>query len=116
LQVFWPIQWCVQVEVCDVDGAKLCVCRGHHTVEEYFCCFEFGCPGALVTRIIDEIAPDSHVRAVPLLFLGSFGANEMWVCGLPIMWHFMMQDEGDGVGALDMSSNALGQSSELVGC
>jgi hypothetical protein len=69
-EVFWPIQGCVQIEICDVHGAELGIRGGDNAVKENFGGFQLCSVGALVSWVVDVLAAHSHSC---LIFFGFCG-------------------------------------------
>ena len=54
-----PSQWCIQVEIFDVDCHEFCVGRGDDAVGEDFDCEEVDCMRPMVSKVVDSVTPNS---------------------------------------------------------
>jgi hypothetical protein len=92
-RIFRSVQQCVEIKICYIHGAKLCIWGGHYAIEEDFGCFQFGCACTFVTWIVDFVAANCHLRLMALCFLWALRAYKTWVRGLAILRHFMVMNE-----------------------
>ena len=88
---------------------------GDGAVEQTLGCGEVRAPGADIAGIVDEVATHSESGSVGFCFLWPYVTHESGICDSPTRWDLAMVDEEDSVGACDAVSNALCQSSKLVG-
>ncbi len=116
VDVLWPVEQGVEIEILEVHGGKPGITLGENTADEHFDKFNCACGGSYISRIGDVVAANGDARAVSVVFLlWSDLANDLGVgdFSAAVEWYLVTGNGKEGVGAFDVlafvgtSANAL---------
>jgi hypothetical protein len=105
VDVLWPVERGVEIEVLKVHGAKPSIALGEKTVDEQFDKFNQACGVTYISRICNVVATNGDactVGIISLLWLDF--ANDLGVGDFlaAVNWDLVIRNGEEGVGAFDV--------------
>ncbi len=99
--IFRVGHWCIEVEVLEVNAAKVCSFAREHTIEKQLEEFKGRSVGANVPREADAVASDGDVSVIWIVFIRTNLTNNHGVADFFsfVGWYIMIINDKESDGA-----------------